>query len=142
MSQGRPRYGRACTHTRSRHGAGRGAGGAAGARGAQALGWGVRHWYWGAGALGAGARWAPGRAGRKGTRGMDAATRKLRLRHGQARPRHGHERAACAHRLGQLGARALGLVFDLVFDLVLFLSHCLDPVHEHYSSQFFLKIFL
>ena len=35
--------------------------------------------------------------------------------------------------LGQLGARAPGSVFDLVFDSVLFLSHHLDLVHEHCS---------
>ena len=29
--------------------------------------------------------------------------------------------------------------FDLVFDLVMFLSHRLDPIHEHCSSQIFRK---
>ena len=31
--------------------------------------------------------------------------------------------------------------FDLVFDSVMFLSHRLDPVHEHCSSQNFSKFF-
>ena len=44
--------------------------------------------------------------------------------------------------LGQLGAHAPGLFFfDLVFDSVMFLSHRLDPVHKHCSSQKFSKFF-
>ena len=37
-----------------------------------------------------------------------------------ARPAGQHGRVACAHRLGQLGARAPGLVFNLVFRLGIF----------------------
>ena len=37
-----------------------------------------------------------------------------------ARPAGQHGRAACAHRLGQLGARAPCLVFNLVFRLGIF----------------------
>ena len=40
------------------------------------------------------------------------------VRAGTAGRQHG--RAACAHRLGQLGARAPGLVFSLVFRLGIF----------------------
>ena len=40
-----------------------------------------------------------------------------------------HGRAACAHRLGQLGARAPGLVFSLVFRLGIFP----ESLNEHCS---------
>ena len=45
------------------------------------------------------------------------------------RPQHGHPRAACAHRLGQLGARAPGLVFNLGFRLGIFP----ESLNEHCS---------
>ena len=61
----------------------------------------------------------------------------------------GHDTATRA-RLGAPGALAVPVwvfyahdsVFDLVFDSVLFLSHRLDPVHEHCSLQNFSKFFL
>ena len=107
-------------------------------------------------------RYGAGRAGRagagaqaeaRGACGRDATIRQLSLRHGQglshdtagSRPRYGHGVRPWA-RLGaswaSFGARAPDSVFDLVFDSVLFLSHRLDPVHEHCSSQKFLKFFL
>ena len=42
-------------------------------------------------------------------------------------------RATCAHGLGQLGARAPGLVFNLVFQLGIFP----ESLNEHCSSQIF-----
>ena len=91
---------------------------------------------------GTGARGAQ-QTGRDSERGALEA-----LRHGRGvRPQHGqtaHDTATRARpgrglctqagrQLGQFGARAPSSVFDPVFDSVLFLSHCLDPVHEHYS---------
>ena len=46
-----------------------------------------------------------------------------------ARPAGQHGRAACAHRLRQLGARAPGLVFNLVFRLGIFP----ESLNEHCS---------
>ena len=68
------------------------------------------------------------------------------LGHNTARP--GHDRTKPARTWACLGAssasfgaHAPGLFFDLVFDSVVFLSHRLDPVHEHCSSQNFSKFF-
>ena len=64
-------------------------------------------------------RWlARGRA--RGWASRRAAGRKVRA---------GHGRAACAHRLGHLGARAPGLVFSLVFRLDIFP----ESLNEHCS---------
>ena len=102
----------------------------------------LRHGRWGA----ATRRWGAGHEART----RSAATWQLSLRHGQglghdtagSRPQHCHGAQPWA-RLGASWASwvfcAPGLVFDLVFDSVLFLSHRLDPVHEHCSSQIFSK---
>ena len=69
----------------------------------------------GAGARGACAAGARGAcvAGAKQARGWVHEAR-------GARPAGQHGRAACAHRLGQLGARALDIAFNLVFRLDIF----------------------
>ena len=66
---------------------------------------------------------AQGRAGRAAGRTERAAWRTERAGHGR------HGRAACAHRLGQLGARAPDLVFNLVFRLGIFP----ESLNEHCS---------
>ena len=107
--------------------AGEGAGGrwgaqAAGARrrwGAQALGRAGRSWPAGGGRAGraAGVRWARGAcvAGTGSVRGSGRQDARLGARSGQGKAGWQHGRAACAHGLGKLGARAPGLVFSLVF---------------------------
>ena len=87
---------------------------AAGGRGAQALGRATGR---------AGARQGERARGRASGRAGRAAGRAgVRLGAQCARGTAGrqHGRAACAHRLGQLGARAPGLVFSLVFRLDIF----------------------
>ena len=78
------------------------------------------------GALGRAERWrARGRAA-----GREGAQLGARCARGTAGRQHG--RAACAHRLGQLGqlgARAPGLVFSLVFRLGIFP----ESLNEHCS---------
>ena len=117
-ADGRAGTARACADGRA--GAGRASGRALGARalGAQDE---RAHRRW---ALGRWARWASGRAaGARGRASGRAAGRAgallgARCARGMAGRQHG--RAACAHRLGQLGARALGLVFSSVFRLSIF----------------------
>ena len=64
-------------------------------------------------------------AGALGVRGVGARGERGRQKRGARGARGlGAGRAACAHGLGQLGARAPGLVFNLVFRLgFFFLSH-------------------
>ena len=98
----------------------RGAQGVQAAGAAERAGRAGRRWDVGAGAHWA--DWAQARArakgrrragGRRGT--LTAGRGKARQQtHGArgARPAGQHGRAACVHRLGQLGARALGMVFN------------------------------
>ena len=91
--------------------------------GTQALGW-------------ARGRWAGAQAGARGGRTRGARSRQGGRRAGRWGVRSERDtsagRAACAHRLGQLGqlgARAPGLVFNLVFRLGIFP----ESLNEHYS---------
>ena len=112
-ADGRAGTARACADGRA--GAGRASGRALGARalGAQDE---RAHRRW--------ARWASGRAagarGRASGRAAGRAGALLGARCARGTAGRQHGRAACAHRLGQLGARALGLVFSSVFRLSIF----------------------
>ena len=71
-----------------------------------------------------------GRAGRAGSmRGSGRQGARLGARSTQGTAGWQHGRAACAHGLGQLGARAPGLVFSLVFRLGIFP----ESLNEHCS---------
>ena len=64
-----------------------------------------------------------------GTGARQARGRTGRARQGRGAHGLGAGRAACAHGLGQLGARAPGLVFNLVFRLGFFP----ESLNEHCS---------
>ena len=82
--------------------------------------WGAQAWCWVAGCTGAG----PAGVGRAGAQARDTGAQACGLSAPCARPGP----AGCA-----LGAP------NLFLDSVLFLSHCLDIVHEHCSPNFFEK---
>ena len=84
---------------------------AAGGRGAQALGRAAGR---------TGARQGERARGRASGRAAGRAGVRLGAQCARGTAGRQHGRAACAHRLGQLGARAPGLVFSLVFRLDIF----------------------
>ena len=68
-------------------------------------------------------RWARGHGAGRGRRAGGSTGRAAGWAQARGTRQAGagwHGRAACAHRLGQLGARAPGLVFNLVFRLGIF----------------------
>ena len=122
----------ACVGARARAQVGAGARRRQGRAGAGALGRAGRSWQAGGGRTGGGRAGARGErqacagraasgahgacvAGTGSVRGSGRQGARLAARSGQGKAGWQHGRAACAHGLGQLGARAPGLVFSLVF---------------------------